>query len=58
MARARAQEEATPMRMPTAAESERLKKDTGLKFFGAEAPRAMRIPISCVRWLTEYEMTA
>jgi len=24
----------------------------------ADAPSAMRIPISCVRWLTEYEITA
>jgi hypothetical protein len=23
----------------------------------AEAPRAMRMPISCVRWLTEYEIS-
>jgi hypothetical protein len=24
----------------------------------AEAPSAMRMPISCVRWLTEYEIRA
>ena len=24
----------------------------------AEAPSAMRIPISCVRWFTEYEIRA
>src|SRR5712664_3050850 len=38
-------------------ESERLKKDTGLKFLRGSA-EGHRIPISCVRWLTEYEMTA
>jgi hypothetical protein len=55
--RASAHDATTPTTIPIAA-SPRVCNKIVLCSISADAPSAMRIPISCVRWLTEYEITA
>jgi len=55
--RASAHDATTPMTIPIPARPSVCSKML-LCSVSADAPSAMRMPISCVRWLTEYEITA